>query len=214
MSKKIGILGSGNVGKMLADGFLKLGYGVQIGSRTPDKLNEWLSTAKGDAKIGTFTDTALFGDVVVLASNWAGTKELIDSVGASAFAGKIVIDVTNPLDFSTGSPKFSVTLGNSAGEQIQSWLPEAKVVKAFNIVTANYMCNPVLEEGTADMFIAGNDAEAKAFVSEIALKWGWGSCSDMGDVSMSYWLETMAMFWIYFGVINNHWTHAFKLLKK
>lgn len=214
MSKKIGILGSGNVGRMLGDGFLKLGYAVQIGSRTPEKLNDWLSAAKGEASTGSFLETTQNADVIVLASNWGGTKELIESVGAAAFAGKIVIDVTNPLDFSTGTPKFSVTLGNSAGEQIQSWLPEAKVVKAFNIVTATYMCNPVLEEGTADMFIAGNDAEAKAFVTEIALKWGWGSCSDMGDIAMSYWLETMAMFWIYFGVINNHWTHAFKLLKK
>jgi hypothetical protein len=213
MSKNASVIGSGNVGQKIAEGLLKLDYEVVVGTRDKSKLAEWATKQLGSLQIGSFEDAAKHSDIIFFAGNWKGAFSAIDLAGKSNFDNKILVDISNPLDFSTGKPHFDVSLGNSAGEQIQQYLPNAKVVKAFNIVTANYMCNPVLKEGTADMFIAGNDLEAKQVVSNFALDWGWASCNDMGDISMSYWLETMAMFWIYYGFINNHWTHAFKLLK-
>ena len=128
---------------------------------------------------------------------------------------KIIIDVTNPLDFSQGvPPKFAVTHNNSAGEIIQKWLPDSKVVKAFNTISAYIMINPKLEEGNPDLVIAGNDEAAKETVSEIAKAFGWQNVIDLGDISQSYLLEAFAMMWIIYGFKHNHWTHAFKLLMK
>ena len=102
---------------------------------------------------------------------------------------------------------------DSAGETVQKWLHNAKVVKAFNTVTAAYMTNAKLEEGIPDLFICGNDAGAKKTVTEIANQWGW-RVTDIGDIKQSYLLEALAMLWIRYGFLNNHWTHAFKLLRK
>jgi 8-hydroxy-5-deazaflavin:NADPH oxidoreductase len=212
---KIGILGSGNVGQTLAKGFLGLGYEVKVGSRDPKKLDDWLTkTANASASTGTFAEAAEFGEVIVLAMHGLAALDAIDLAGKISFTGKIVIDVTNPLDFSKGSPALVGSFGDSLGDKIQKHLPDAKVVKAFNIVNCNIMINARLEEGSPDMFIAGNDADAKAWVSELCSKWGWSGCHDMGDITSAYWLETLAMVWIVFGVRNQHWTHAFKLLKK
>ena len=142
-------------------------------------------------------------------------KNAIDLAGKENLKNKILIDVTNPLDHSQGPlPKFAVSLGNSLGEQVQNQLPETKVVKAFNTINVYIMINPKREEGIPDLFIAGNDDSAKKVVGDIALKWGWASVIDMGDISMSYWLETFAMLRIYFGFKYNTWTYAFKLLRK
>jgi 8-hydroxy-5-deazaflavin:NADPH oxidoreductase len=109
--------------------------------------------------------------------------------GPENLKGKIVVDVTNPLDFSAGPPpKLAVVYPSSAGDLVQSWLPGAKVVKAFNIVTAKYMIDARLEEGVADLFIAGNDDGAKAMVAEIAKAWHWGSVHDLGAIAQSFWI--------------------------
>ena len=214
MSKSVGIIGSGGVGKTLGLGFLKQGYNVTIGTRDPAKLKEWKDKAGEKASIGSFADAARC-DIVVLATLWTGTKSAIDQAGPDNMKGKVVIDVTNPLDFSAGPPpRFAATVENPGGAQVQAWIPGARVVKAFNTISANIMIQPKLEDGTADLFIAGNDEAAKKEVAAIAEAWGWGSVNDMGDILMSFWLETFAMLWIYFGFKNNHWTHAFKLLRK
>ncbi len=214
MSETIGILGSGGVGTTLGLGFLKQGHKVVIGTRDPAKLAEWKAKAGANATVGSFADAAKC-DVIVLATLWTGTKSAIDLAGPANFKGKVVIDVTNPLDFSKGAPpRLAATPENSGGSQVQAWLPDARVVKAFNHISANIMVNARLEDGTADLFIAGNDADAKSLVSRFAQAWGWGSVNDMGNIDMSYWLETFAMLWIHFGFKNNHWTHAFKLLRK
>jgi prophage maintenance system killer protein len=129
------------------------------------------------------------------------------------FKGKIVIDVTNPLVFLKDIPELDIAYPNSGGLKIQRMLRDSKVVKAFNTVTAKYMCNPKLEEGIPDLFIAGNDEEAKEIVKGFAEQFGW-NVTDIGNIEQSYLLEALAMLWIRYGFLNNHWTHAFKLLKK
>lgn len=212
---KIGILGSGNVGQQLANGFLRTGHEIKIGTRDAVKLNDWLKTSEAKAGVGSFGEAANFGDAIVLATSWAGTENAITLAGKVNFKNKIVIDVTNPLDFSNGNlPKLDSALGHSAGEKIQSWLPDSKVVKAFNTISAFIMVNPKLEDGNPDLVIAGNDPAAKSTVAGFAKGFGWQNVIDIGDISQSYLLEAFAMLWIVFGFKNNHWTHAFKLLMK
>lgn len=211
---KVGILGSGIVAKQIAIGFLNSGNDVKLGTRDSQKLNEWLKSFPS-ATVGSFSEAASFGDIVVIATLWGGTENALRLSGLENFKNKTVIDITNPLDFSSGvPPKFSVTYGNSAGEQIQNWLKDSKVVKAFNTVSASIMINPKLEEGNPDLLIAGNDPDAKKLVTEIARSFGWQNVIDMGDIKQAFWLETFAMLWIEFGFKYNHWTHAFKLLYK
>lgn len=213
---KVGILGSGVVGQSLAGGFAGLGYDVKVGTRDLSKLEKWLKELNSPkVSIGSFADAASFGEALVLATHGVNTKEAIEIAGKEKFRGKIVIDATNPLDFSKGvPPRFAAEQGNSLGEQIQRFIPEAKLVKAFNTVNALTMINAHLEEGRPDLFIAGDDDAAKKWVAELAQKWGWNSCVDIGGIAESFWLETFAMLWIVYGFKNNHWTHAFKLLKK
>jgi len=111
-------------------------------------------------------------------------------------------------------PKIAVPFNDSGAQHIQKWLPDAKVVKAFNIVNAYTMINPKHEEGTPDLFIAGNDKTAKEKVTSLARQLGWVSIIDLGDLSEAIWLETLTMLWIHYGAKFNSWTHAFKLLKK
>lgn len=212
---KVGIMGSGVVGQQLGLGFLRLGHEVKIGTRDDSKLNDWLKQAGAKASVGSLGDTAKFGELNVIATAWAGTENAINLAGKDNFVGKIVVDVTNPLDFSNGfPPKFAVNVGNSAGEQIQRMLPEAKVVKAFNIINAYVMINPKREEGDPDLFIAGNEHEAKGKVKSIAEQWGWKSVIDIGDISQSLFLEALTQIWIIYAAKTSKYEHAFKLLKK
>ncbi|MCK7528539.1 MAG: hypothetical protein MZV64_68765 [Ignavibacteriales bacterium] len=135
--------------------------------------------------------------------------------GKQYFDNKVVIDTTNPLDFSNGvPPKFTATLGNSLGEQIQKQIPNAKVVKAYNTIGAHIMVNPKREEGSPDLFIAGNDSDAKNILIFGGTNGLAKNVIDLGDISQSYWLEANAMLWINYGFKYNSWNHAFKLLKK
>lgn len=213
---KIGIIGSGDVGQTLALGFLKLGHEVKVGTRDASKLQEWLAKAGEKASVGTTNEAAAFGELIVLCTNGVGTKNALEMAGLENFSGKIVIDVTNPLIFEEQGkpPKLSTAYPDSAGALIQKLLPDAFVVKAFNTVPAKYMTNPKLEEGEPDLFIAGNDSNAKKKVEEIARQWGWRNVNDLGDISQAYLVEALAMVWIVYGFKNNHWTHALKLLKK
>lgn len=211
---KIGIIGSGNVGQQLGLGFIKLGHEVKIGTRDVSKLSDWEKTAGEKGSAVSLKDAAEFGEIIVLATSWSGTENAINLAGKENFKNKILIDVTNPLDFLNGTPGLAVSFGNSGGEQIQKWLPEAKVVKAFNIINAYTMCNPKREEGVPDLFIAGNDKNAKDIVSKFAKEWGWGSVIDTGDITQAYWLEALAMIWINYAFKFKQSSHAFKLLRK
>jgi predicted dinucleotide-binding enzyme len=216
MKEKIGILGSGVVGRTLAQGFLTHGYEVMVGSRDVSKLREWHKNLDNpSASTGNFEETAKFGDILVLALHGTAAINAIDLAGKENFSGKIVMDITNPLDASSGMPpKLASTQENPLGKQIQEYIPDAKVVKVFNIVNCQIMVNPMLQEGTPDMFMAGNDEGAKQWVNDLVLSWGWNSCNDLGSIEKSYWLEAFAIIWIEFGFKNNIWSHAFKLLRK
>jgi 8-hydroxy-5-deazaflavin:NADPH oxidoreductase len=184
---------------------------VKIGSRDPNKLADWLATAGPHVTTGTFTDAATFGDILVLATLGVGTEEAIRLAGIEAFADKVVIDATNPLDFSTGAPRLSIGHTDSLGEVIQRLLPRTKVVKAFNTVGNALMVHPQLPGGPPDMFLCGNDEDAKKIVAQICKHFGWGVV-DIGGIEGARHLEPMCMVWVLHGVRSGTWTHAFKLL--
>jgi 8-hydroxy-5-deazaflavin:NADPH oxidoreductase len=154
--------------------------------------------------------------MVLLATHWEGTQNAIQLAGANNLAGKVVVDITNPLDFSSGKPALALGWNTSAGELVQTWLPNSHVVKALNIITAPAMLNPTTFVGhEPDMFIAGNDEGAKKTVSSWLESVGWGIV-DLGDITMSRYIEPLAMIWILHG-FNSGWKtshHGFKMINK
>jgi predicted dinucleotide-binding enzyme len=213
---RVGVLGTGDVGRALANGFLKMGHEVKMGSRDAGNMKAaaWVFEAGSRASAGSFADTARFGEMLVLATLWSGTENALHLAGAQNLAGKVLIDATNPLSFTAGAPP-SLALGHtdSGGEQVQRWAPTAKVVKAFNIVGNAYMVNPQFQGGPPDMFICGNDGAAKSAVTEILTAFGW-STIDIGDIEGARLLEPLCILWVLYGLRTNSWDHAFKLLRK
>ena len=210
---KVGILGSGDVGKSFAKAFGALGHDVVIGSRSPEKLSDFVGGEGDRVTSGTFEDAARSGDLIVLATHGMATEEAISMAGKQNFDHKVVIDATNPLDFSGGAPRLAVGHTDSLGEQIQRFIPNARVVKAFNTVGNPLFFKPDLPGGPPDMFIGGNDADAKKLVSQVCEAFGWGVV-DLGGIEASRYLEPMCMAWVVHGVISGTWLHAFKLLHK
>jgi 8-hydroxy-5-deazaflavin:NADPH oxidoreductase len=209
---RIGVLGSGDVGRALATGFIGLGHEVRIGSRDPQKLQSWADAAGERASTGTFEETARFGDILVLATLGVATEDAIRLAGIGSFDGKVVIDTTNPLDFSTGIPRLSIGHDDSLGEAIQRLLPNARVVKCFNTVGNAHMVNPQFPGGPPDMFLCGNDDDARKIVSQICAHFGWGVV-DIGGIEGSRYLEPMCLVWVLHGMKSKSWNHAFKILK-
>ena len=213
---KIGILGSGDVGQVLGAGFADRDFEVMLGTRDPgqEKVHAWLEGTGGRVSAGTFAETAEFCDVAVLATLWSGTQNALQLAGPDNLAGKPVMDATNPLDFTGGMPpKLDTNGGPSAGEQIQAWLPEALVVKAFNIVGNPHMVDPDFPGGPPDMFICGDDASAKVTVIQLLEGLGW-RVIDLGGIGVSQYLEALAMVWILQYFATGSGDHAFKLLRK
>jgi predicted dinucleotide-binding enzyme len=208
----VGILGSGDVGKSLARGFAGAGHDVMIGSRTPEKLADFVAATER-VKSGTFADTAKFGDLLVLATQGAAAEEAIQIAGPGHFSGKVVIDATNPLDFSTGKPALFVGFNDSLGERVQRAVPDARVVKAFNTAGNAFFVHPDFPGGPPDMFICGNDDDAKKIVAQTCGHFGWGVI-DIGGIEGSRHLEPMCMVWVLHGIRSGAWTHAFKMLHK
>jgi len=210
---RIGILGSGEVGRTLGRGFAAHGYSVKIGSRTPDneKLKDWRKQVQGDASTGTFAETAAFGDILVFSALGSAIDDVISLAGPRNFSGKLLIDTTNPLDFSKGRPPGLFTgLNDSLGERIQQKLPSARVVKCFNTVPNSRMINP--GDRTAEMLICGNDAEAKSQVSQILKELGWAGAIDIGGIAESRWLEALVPLWVRTASSLNSWNAMFKVL--
>jgi len=212
---KIGILGTGDVGQTLGKAFVSLGGDVKMGSRDAKnaKALGWAKGVGAKATVGTFGEAAAFGEVVVLATLGSANEAVIKATGAERFRGKVVIDTTNPLDFSTGKPQLSIGHTDSAGEQVQRLLPDAKVVKAFNTVGNAHMFRPSFVGGPPDMFICGNDVGAKRTVASILGDFGWGTV-DLGGIEAARLLEPMCLAWVTYGMLTNSWNHAFKLLRK
>ncbi|MGA6989127.1 MAG: NAD(P)-binding domain-containing protein [Nitrososphaeraceae archaeon] len=221
---KIGVIGSGDVGRRLADGLVDLGYQVKIGTRDTSKkeIIEWVEKhRKGgkeseNASVGDFAEAASFGDdLIVLCTSWNGTSNAIKMADPVNMTGKVVIDTINPLDFSQGlPPRMAVGITDSAGEINQRLLPGAKVVKAFNIVGNPHMVHPDFPGGPPTMFICGDDEKAKKMVIETILTpFGWETI-DIGGIEGARLLEPLAMLWITHYFRTGTGDHAFKLLKK
>jgi predicted dinucleotide-binding enzyme len=214
---KVGILGSGDVGRTLAAGFLKHGHEVVVGTREPNHegIFEWARQNPG-VKAGTFEQAAKFGELIVIAALGRVIESIIDMAGVANFTGKTVIDANNPLADEApvnGILKYTTGPNESLGEQIQAQLPQANVVKAFNSVGRLLMVNPKFEQGTPTMFICGNSDQAKAQVAEIINQFGWEPY-DCGSIVSSRALEPLCMLWCSRGFLRNDWNHAFKWLSK
>jgi len=213
---KVGILGSGDVAKALAAGFIKHGHAVTLGTRDTGKLKDFLTQHPG-AQAASFADTAKFGELVVLAVKGNVALDALKAAGAANFSGKPVIDATNPIAAAppqNGVLKFFTDLDRSLMEQLQSAFPDAHFVKAYNSVGNARMINPDFPGGTKPtMFICGNDDKAKAVVRGINDQFGWET-ADMGKAEAARAIEPLCMLWCILGFTQNEWTHAFKLLHK
>jgi len=213
---KIGVIGSGEVGQTLASAFLKEGNDVMLGTRntSKDEVIKW-KNKNASGKVGTFEDTAKFGELLVLATAGDVIEKVITIAGTFNFSNKTVIDVTNPIDKQppvNGVLKFFTSLDESLMERLQKIIPDAKLVKAFNIVGSDLMYKPNFPGGKPSMFICGNDDEAKKTVTGILTSFGYET-EDMGKIEAARAIEPLCILWCIPGFIRNQWTHAFKLLK-
>lgn len=214
-SFKVGVLGSGEVAKTLASGFLKHGHQVMVGSREPAKLNAWKSE-HAEGRTGSFAETAAFGEVIVLAVKGTVAMAALRMVGEENLKGKTVIDAVNPIADTppvNGILSFFTPPNEALMERMQMEFPEAHFVKAFNSVGAPHMINPQFEGGPPTMFICGNDSGAKAIVTGMLDQFGWET-EDMGSAVSARAIEPLCQLWCARGFLNNQWSHAFKLLKK
>ena len=210
---KIGILGSGDVAKALATGFLKHGHAVMLGTRAPAKLADW-KTSNPKGRVGSFAETARSAQLVVLAVKGLVAAEVLHIAGLPNLAGKPVIDVTNPIADAppvNGVLKFFTSLDESLMERLQREFENVRFVKAFNSVGSGCMVNPQFAGGKPTMFICGNDEAAKQTVRGILDQFGWET-ADMGQAAAARAIEPLCMLWCIPGFLRNDWTHAFKML--
>lgn len=213
---KIGVIGSGQVAMVLANGFLKYGHSVMMGSRDKNKLTDWKNKSGGKGQIGSFADAAKFGEVVVIAVKGTAALEAVEEAGAGNLKGKTVIDVNNPIADEApvnGVLKFFTGPNESLMEKIQALLPGSHVVKAFSCIGNPYMINPTFPGGPPTMFICGNSESAKQTVKEILTQFGWET-ADMGKAEAARAIEPLCILWCIPGFSSNSWGHAFKLLKQ
>lgn len=214
--KTVAVLGSGTVGQVLADGFLKHGYAVMRGSREPAKLSEWQGKAGANASRGTFEEAATYGQIVVLAVKGTAAEAVIQGLSAGALAGKTILDATNPIADAAptnGVLSYFTGTNDSLMERLQKHAPTANFVKAFSSVGNAMFVNPDYNGVRPTMFICGNSESAKAETTGVLDQFGWDS-ADMGAVEAARAIEPLCMLWCILGFTKNSWTHAFKLLKK
>jgi len=212
---KIGIIGSAVVGQVLAKAFKSEGYDVMLGTRDTSK-EEVVKFKNENAgiNIGTFKDSAAFGEIIVLATGGAVIEEAIKLAGIENFNNKVVIDATNPIAPAppvNGVLKFFTSLDDSLMERIEKLIPNAKLVKAFNSVGNTLMYKPKLQ-GTPTMFICGNDDAAKKTVTDILTAFGWET-EDLGKVEAARAIEPLCILWCIPGFLKNDWVHAYKVLR-
>ncbi|MGD0155304.1 MAG: NAD(P)-binding domain-containing protein [Terracidiphilus sp.] len=210
---KVGVLGSGDVAKSLAGGFIKHGHQAMLGTRDAAKLAEW-KKANPKAQVGSVSDAAAFGEVLVLAVKGASAADVLKAAGAANVDGKLVMDACNPIADAppvNGVLRFFTTLEESLMERLQKAFPKVHFVKVFNSVGARQMVNPEYKAGRPTMFICGNDDAAKATTGKILDQFGWET-ADMGKVEAARAIEPLCMLWCIQGFTKNEWTHAFKML--
>ena len=199
---KFGVLGTGMVGEAIADRLASLGHEVRMGARDPGnpKARAWAAQTGGRASAGAFADAAAFGEVVFHCARGSAAIEVLRAAGRENLRGKVLVDVSNPLEFPPGAPPklFTAAAGDSLAERIQAELPEVRVVKALNTVTASLMGHPEKLSGETDVFVAGNDLPAKAKVTEILREFGWKSVLDLGDLTAARGMEAYLLLWLRF----------------
>jgi 8-hydroxy-5-deazaflavin:NADPH oxidoreductase len=213
---KVGIIGSGIVGRVLATAFIAEGHQAILGTRNTSKeeVIKWKKENPG-GQTGSFAQAASAGDFLVLATGGSVAIDAIKLAGVEHFSGKVIIDATNPIAAAppvNGVLKFFTNLDESLMEKIQRFIPQAKLVKAFNSVGNALMYKPQFAAGEPTMFICGNDAEAKKMVAGILKNFGWGT-EDMGKIEAARAIEPLCILWCIPGMLRNEWSHAFKLLK-
>jgi predicted dinucleotide-binding enzyme len=213
LNMKVGIIGSGDVAKALAAGFLKHGHEVVVGTRTPSKLADW-ARQHPQCTVGGFADAAKFGELVVLAVKGTAAVHALRVAGADNLTGKTLIDTTNPIADAppeNGVLKFFTDLNESLLERLQREFSGSRFVKAFNSVGNACMVDPQFKSGKPTMFICGNDDASKKAVAKILDEFGWET-ADMGRAEAARAIEPLCMLWCIPGFLHNDWVHAFKLL--
>lgn len=214
----IGVLGTGVVGQVVGAALAAKSHQVMIGTRDVQKslantepnafgmpgFGAW-AKEHPQLKVGTFAEAAAFGELIVNATNGLGSLAALELAGAANLSGKVLVDIANELDFSKGMPPRSLAADTlSLAEKIQAAFPEAKVVKTLNTMNAYVMVNPKLVAGDSTVFLSGNDAAAKATVSEILSGFGWTDILDLGDISSARGVEMLMPLWLRaWGVIGN-----------
>ena len=206
---KIGIIGSGVVGQTIGAKLVERGEEVVLGTRSPSNLGdkrgfgkpleEWLASTGSRARIVTFAEAAAHGEIVINATSGSGSLQALELAGDSNLNGKILIDISNPLDFSKGfPPSLTVCNTDSLGEQIQRAFPNARVVKTLNTTTAAVMVDPAkVAGGDHHLFVSGNNAAAKARVTELLRQWfGWRNVIDLGDITTARGAEMLLPLWV------------------
>ncbi|MBL8921710.1 MAG: NAD(P)-binding domain-containing protein [Myxococcaceae bacterium] len=214
---KIAVLGTGMVGETIGAKLVALGHEVRMGSRTAtnEKAAAWVKKTGSKASAGTFADAAAFGELVFNCTLGSGAVEALVMAGEGNLAGKVVIDVSNPLDFSKGMPpSLFVSNTDSLGEQLQRRFPKAHVVKALNTMNCNIMVNPRLLADTHHTFLSGNDAGAKAKVKDVLKQFGWKDeeLVDLGDITTARGTEQILPLWVRIWGATQNGTFNFKLV--
>jgi 8-hydroxy-5-deazaflavin:NADPH oxidoreductase len=214
---KVAILGSGDVAKALGKGFLDLGHEVKFGTRksTDPYFRQWVDEQGEKASVGTFADAARFGDLAVLAVRGTACEEALKLADPKNLSGKVLIDATNPLVFKENAPP-DLAWGHhdSGGEHVQRAVPRSHVVKAFNTIGNSSFYRPTFPGGPPDMFVCGNDANAKEKVAEILRAFGWPSTIDLGGIEGARILEVMCLAWVRSAMSLNNFNIGFKVLRR
>ncbi|HEV2317373.1 MAG TPA: NAD(P)-binding domain-containing protein [Thermoplasmata archaeon] len=212
----VGVLGTGDVAKALARGFVGTGHSVRIGTRDPrsEKARAIAEAVGHGASAVPFAAAAEFGELNVIAVQGHAVGPVVDLAGPKALEGKDLLDTTNPLDFSRGMPPgLFVGTTDSLGEQIQRMVAGARVVKCFNTVPNSQMFRPRVPGGPAEMLICGNDADAKKRTDALVRSFGWAGALDVGGIESARWLEALVPLWVRTGVAVNSFDHVFRVVK-
>jgi predicted dinucleotide-binding enzyme len=195
---KYGVLGTGMVGLAISNRLAELGHEVMIGTREPSKSGDKLKSKSKVVRVGTFAECASFAEIIFNATNGAASLDVLNMAGESNLKGKVLVDISNPLDFSEGMPpSLLVSNTDSLGEQIQRAFPNLRVVKTLNTVTANIMVYPEhVANGDHHVFLSGNDAQAKRQVVDILKSFGWIHILDLGDITSARGTEMYLPIWL------------------
>lgn len=196
---RIGVLGTGMVGQTIGTKLVQLGHEVRIGSRDAgnEKARQWVVNAGPRASHGTFSDAASFGELLFNCTSGDGSLSALKAAGEKNLSGKVLVDVANPLNMKkVPLPELSFCNEDSLGERIQREFPKARVVKSLNTMNCQLMVDPGKVEGSHDVFVCGNDADAKATVKELLREFGWHEPIDLGDISASRGTEMVMPIWL------------------